>query len=269
MKITRKIININEELCNGCGQCIPSCPEQAIQLVDTPEGKKARLVKELYCDGLGACLGTCPTGALTIEEREAEPYDDEATIARIKEVAPELLETHREHLQEHAAEMSAQPLQPTSSESFTCPSARMLKWDEQKIEPKEASEPTVLLRSELRQWPVQLHLVPPVAPYFKNADLFLVADCVPFAYANFHQEFLKGEDRAIAVGCPKLDDAQAYVEKLTQIITIAQPKSITVVNMEVPCCFGLVRIAQLAIEQSGQDVPCKTITISIKGDKLT
>jgi len=269
MKRTRKIINIDEKLCNGCGQCIPSCPEQAIQLVDTPDGPKARLVKDIYCDGLGACLGDCPTGALTIEEREAKAYDDEATIARIKQVAPELLETHIKHIQEHTSEMSTQPTQSTPSPGFVCPSARMLQWDKQEEEQKVTDKQTTPLQSELRQWPVQLHLVPPVAPYFKNADIVVVADCVPFAYADFHQEFLKGEGRAIAVGCPKLDDAQAYVEKIAQIITKAQPKSITVVNMEVPCCFGLARIVQLAIEQSGQDVPVKTVTISVKGDKLT
>jgi NAD-dependent dihydropyrimidine dehydrogenase PreA subunit len=268
MKIQRKIITIDEELCNGCEQCIPSCPEQAIQMVDTPDGPKARLVKEIYCDGLGACLGNCPTGALTIEKREAEAYDDEATIARIKEMAPESLETHIKHMKEHAPEISPQHTH-TATTGFACPSARMLQWDKQAEEQKKTVEQTTLLQSELRQWPVQLHLVPPVAPYFRNADLFLAADCVPFAYANFHQEFLKGKNRAIAVGCPKLDDAQVYVEKLTQIITIAKPKSITVVNMEVPCCFGLGRIVQLAVEQSGQDVPCKTVTISIKGDKLT
>ena len=269
MKPRRKIINIAEELCNGCGQCIPSCPEQAIQLVDTPDGQKARLVKELYCDGLGACLGTCPTGALTIEEREAEAYDDDATIARIKEVAPDLLETHRKHIQEHTAEMSAQPTKAMSPQSFACPSARMLQWDKQEGEPKKAAAQTMPLQSELRQWPVQLHLAPPGAPYFKNADLLIVADCVPFAYSNFHQEFLKGEGKAIAVGCPKLDDMQAYLEKLIQIITVAHPKSMTVVNMEVPCCFGLVRLVQQALELSGQDVPVKTVTISIRGDKLT
>ncbi len=269
MKITRKIITIDEALCNGCGQCIPACPEQAIQLVDTPDGPRARLVKELYCDGLGACLGNCPTGALIIEEREADPYDDEATIARIKEVAPELLETHMKHLEEHAAEIAAQSSQPESSPGFVCPSAKVLQWEEREGGQNKKTEQVAALQSELRQWPVQLHLVPPAAPYFKNADMYLIADCVPFACANVHQEFLKGENTAIAIGCPKLDDAQAYVEKLAQIIATAHPKSITIVNMEVPCCFGLVRIAQLAVEQSGQDVPCKTVTMSIKGDKLT
>ena len=232
MKTQRKIINIDEALCNGCGQCLPACPEQAIQLVDTPDGPKARLVKEIFCDGLGACLGNCPTGALTITEREADAYNDVATVARIKEVAPELLETHRKHLEEHAAAVAALP-------------------------------------SELRQWPVQLHLVSPNAPYFKHANLVICADCVPFAYANFHQDFLKGEENAIAVGCPKLDDTQAYLEKLTQMFASAQPKSMTIVNMEVPCCFGLVRLVQQAMEASGQSVPVKTVTIGIRGEKLS
>mgnify|MGYP001819266608 CR=1 FL=1 len=174
-------------------------------------------------------------------------------------------------MQQHAAEMAEQSPEPTPQKGFACPSARMLHWDdnEENRQPKAAEQTRVPVQSELRQWPVQLHLVPPAAPYFKNADLVVVADCVPFAYANFHQEFLKGEGRAIAVGCPKLDDTQAYLEKITQIIAIAQPKTITVVNMEVPCCFGLVHVVQQAIAQSGRDVPFKTTTISIRGDKLT
>ncbi len=265
MQVKRKIIQIDEELCDGCGLCIPGCPEQALQIVDTPDGKKARLVKELFCDGLGACLGECPTGALTIEEREADLYDDDATIARIKAVAPEMLETHMQHMQEHAAEMEQQPTpQPTFG---GCPGAKMAQWNEQKEEPQDTAGQNAALASELRQWPVQLHLVNPAAPYFKNADVLIAADCVPFTYANFHQEFLKG--KAMAIGCPKLDETSAYVDKLAQIITIGKPKSITIINMEVPCCFGLIRVVELAIEQSGQNVPVKTVTISIRGDKLT
>lgn len=267
MRVKRKIIQIDEELCNGCEQCIPSCPEQAIQMVDTPDGPKARLVKEIYCDGLGACLGNCPTGALTIEEREAEVYDDAATIDRIKEVAPEMLETHRQHMEEHAAEMNAQ--QP-ASQGFVCPSARMLHWDDKKNAAAQTEkQPVAAQQSELKQWPVQLHLIPPQAPYFQDADLYVVADCVPFAYANFHQDFLEGQGKAIAVGCPKLDDVHVYVDKIAQIIAVGQPRSITIVNMEVPCCFGLNRVVQSAIEQAGKDVPVKTVTISIKGDKLS
>lgn len=258
MKMTRKIINIDEDLCDGCGLCIPSCHEQAIQLVETPNGKKARLVKEIYCDGLGACLGTCPTGALTIEEREAEAFDEAATQRYIA------AET------EHAESTGAKVTQEAPV-FHGCPSARMLQWDEHSETTRQSvqSLKSVVPQSGLRQWPVQLHLVPPNATYFHHANLVMAADCVPFAYANFHQEFLKGEENAIAVGCPKLDDTRAYLEKLTQIIRLNYLKSIHVVNMEVPCCFGLVRLVQQAIDQAGVDVPVKVTTISIKGDKLT
>ena len=271
MGAKRKIIHIDEALCNGCEQCIPACPEQAIQMVDTPDGPKARLVKEIYCDGLGACLGNCPTGALTIEEREADAYDDAATIERIKAMAPEMLETHLQHMAEHATEMAQQAAvqQATAQQGFVCPSARMLQFDKSETATQTEEKSVTAQPSELKQWPVQLHLVPPQAPYFKNADLYVVADCVPFAYGNFHQEFLRGEGKAIAVGCPKFDDTHAYVEKIAQIIAVGQPKSITIVNMEVPCCFGLVRVIEMATQQAGKDVPVKTVTISIKGDKLS
>lgn len=269
MKIKRKIINIDEALCNGCGACIPSCPEQAIQMVETPDGLKARLVKELYCDGLGACLGHCPMGALTIEEREAEIYDDNATIERIKDVAPDMLETHRQHMAEHAAEMNAPAQQAARAGGFVCPSARMAQWDQAEASQPISAKPAAPIPSELKQWPVQLHLLNPAAPYFKNADLYVAADCVPFAYGNFHQEFLKGSGKALAIGCPKLDDTDAYLEKMSQIIALGKPKSITIVNMEVPCCFGLVRLVEAALEAAGQNVPVKTVTISIKGDKLS
>ena len=266
MKVKRKIINIDESLCNGCEQCIPACPEQAIQMVDTPDGPKARLVKELYCDGLGACLGNCPTGALTIEEREADAYDDEATLERIKELAPDMVEVHKQHMVEHAAETAqAAP----KSEGFVCPSARAFQMD-RKDERGHASGngDSAHMPSQLQQWPVQLHLLQPAAPYFKNADLFIVADCVPFAYADFHQEFLKGEGRALAVGCPKLDDTQVYLEKISQIFAVGRPRSIRVVKMEVPCCSGLVRLVEQALQIAGIDVPVTTTTISIKGEKL-
>ena len=218
-KIRRKIIVIDEELCNGCGDCIISCPEQAIEIVDTKEGPKARLVKEIYCDGLGACLGSCPTGALTIEERKAEAYDEEATIARIKDVAPEMLDIHLQHLKEHAQELPKHHTHKMPKGMTSCPSAHMLHWEEKR---KTKHEQRTTIPSELRQWPIQLHLVPPSAPYFKNADFILVADCIPFAYANFHQDFLK--DSAIAIGCPKLDDVDAYVNKIEQIIETSDIK---------------------------------------------
>jgi len=261
-KVKRKIIKIDQELCNGCGNCIPACPEQAIQIVDTPKGPKARLVKELYCDGLGACLGSCPTGALTIEEKESEPYNEEATIARIKETAPEMLETHLKHLKKHLQELPEHHSHKMPKGMNAYASAKVLHWEEKKKVSKELPR----VYSELRQWPIQLHLVPPSAPYFSrpgSTDLLIVADCVPFADANFHQVFLKG--KAIAIGRPKLDDVDAYIEKTTQIINIAHLKSVKVVHMEVPCCFGLVHIVKEALKKSNKKLPIETVIISIKG----
>ena len=256
-KVKRKIIKIDEELCDGCGNCIPGCPEQALQIVETEHGKKARLVKELYCDGLGACLGTCPTGALSIIEDEVEPYDDEATIERIKETAPDMLAVHKKHMQEHA---HAACDHHDHAHKHACPSAKVMQWgkDEQK------DENAGRVDSQLRQWPVQVYLVPAAAPYFKNADIVIVADCVPFSYANLHQDFIKG--KAVMVGCPKFDDAAAYIEKITNIIKTSKPKSLTVVTMEVPCCSGLVHIVQQAVQQSGVEIPLNKVTVTIKGD---
>jgi ferredoxin len=259
-KVKRKIIEIDEELCDGCGNCVPACPEQALQLVDTPKGKKARLVKELYCDGLGACLGDCPTGALKLVEEEVEQYNEEATIARIKEKAPEMLETHLKHMQEHGQELlqSQKPKQTACA----CPSAKVIEWKEEEKSDAVAAR----AKSELRQWPVQIHLVPPQAPYLRNAEVVIIADCVPFAYPNMHQDFLKG--KVVLVGCPKLDDAEFYVEKIAQIIQVAEPQSIKVVNMEVPCCFGLIQIVKQAMQKAGKEIPFETVTIGIKGKVL-
>jgi Fe-S-cluster-containing hydrogenase component 2 len=260
LRVLRKIIKIDEEKCDGCGLCMPACPEGALKIVDTPKGPKARLVKENFCDGLGACLGDCPQGALAVEEKEVEKYDEEGVIAHIKEKSPELLEKHLSHLREHAQELPQYHSHPQIS---SCPSAQMRHWKEK----KKTTDEKVKVHSQLRQWPIQLHLVPPGAPYYENADLVIVADCVPFAYANFHQDFLK--EKAIAIGCPKLDDINAYIEKVTQMVKTAKPKSIKVVNMEVPCCFGLVRIVEQAIAQSGMKIPLEVVTIGINGEKLS
>lgn len=252
-KIKRKIIKIDEEKCDGCELCISSCPEGALQIVDG----KAKLVKENFCDGLGACLGECPQGALSIEERTVDEYEEEGVIAHIKEKSPELLEKHLSHLKEHAHEL---PKHHSHARINTCPSAQMLHWEkkEEDVVEKEG------ISSELRQWPIQLHLVPPQAPYFQNAELVLVADCVPFAYAHFHRDFLK--DKAIAIGCPKLDDTDAYLNKLIQILKGSNIRSLKVVHMEVPCCFALLHIAKEALRKSGKDIPLEAVVIGIKGE---
>jgi ferredoxin len=261
-KTRRKIINIDEELCTGCGDCIPSCPEQALQIVKTPNGPKARLVKEFFCDGLGACLGSCPTGALTVTEQEVAPYDEHATVARIKEKAPEMMETHLKHMKEHSAALLKDHEHHGAAKACGCPSAKIMQWEENDA----SSEPTKRLKSQLRQWPVQIYLVPPNAPYLKHADLVIIADCVPFTYANLHEDFIK--NRVVLVGCPKFDENDVYVEKMAQIINTADPKSITVVHIQVPCCSGLVQIVRQAIDQTGSRVPFSDITISIKGEVL-
>jgi len=259
MKVLRKIIKIDEEKCDGCGVCIPSCPEGALQIAETHKGPKARLVKENFCDGLGACLGDCPQDALTVEEKEVEEYDEEGVIAHIKEKSPELLEKHLKHLKEHAAEL---PQHHSHAGISSCPSAQMLHWEEK----KKTSEKKAEVYSELRQWPIQLHLVPPKAPYFQNADLVIAADCVPFAYADFHQDFLK--EKSLVIGCPKLDDVEFYRKKLIDIFRNSDIKSITVVNMEVPCCFGLQYIVKEAIEESGKKIPYSQVVVSIKGEVI-
>ena len=256
MKVRRKIIKIDEEKCDGCGLCIPGCPEGALQIIDG----KAKLVKDNFGDGLGACLGECPQGALNIEEKDVEEYDEEGVIAHIKESSPELLEKHLKHLKEHAHELPQHHSHPGIT---SCPSAQMLHWEKK----EEKAGEKVEINSELRQWPVQLHLVPPTAPYFQNADLILVAVCVPFAYANFHQDFLKS--KSIAIGCPKLDDVDAYIYKVTQILKNSNIKSLSVVHMEVPCCYGLVHIAQEALKKSGKDIPFESIKIGIKGEVVS
>jgi len=257
-QINRKIVTIQEELCDGCGVCIPNCPEQAIQIIETSKGKKARLVHEIYCDGLGACLGICPKNAINIQEKESAPYNEDATITRIKEVAPNMLETHLKHIKSHTSVNEQKTNQ--LHDHVGCPSVQTFSWSEKKHESQETEEHI----SELRQWPIQLHLVQPFAPYFQNNDLTIVADCVPFAYANFHRKFLA--ENSIAIGCPKLDDPEAYITRIAQIFKQSNTKTVQVVHMEVPCCFGLVQIVQQAIKVYGKNIPLTKTIISIKGE---
>ena len=238
---TRKIVKIDEEKCTGCGLCIPNCAEGALQIVDG----KAKLITDRFCDGLGACLGHCPEDAIIVIEREAEGFDEKAVEAFL----------HKE--KESQPRPKPQPAQFTG-----CPSSRSMQFKVNEIEShREVIGSSV---SMLSHWPVQLKLVPVNAPYFQDADLLIAADCVPFAYPNFHQDFLKG--KAVVVGCPKLDDAQFYKEKLTEIFKTNSIKSITLPHMEVPCCFGLVKATEDAIAGSGKKIPLKKVKIGIRGD---
>lgn len=235
-ELKRKIVSIDEDKCDGCGECIIACAEGALQIVDG----KAKLVSEKYCDGLAACLGECPQGAITIIEKEAEAFDEEAV---------------QQHLE--AEEGTAEEV------PFGCPSAAVAQFDRQQ-QVAVAQSPVSSQQPMLSHWPIQLTLVPPGAPFLQGVDLLLGADCVPFAYAGFHGEILK--DHALLIACPKLDDIQAHQAKLVAILSQSRINSLTVVHMEVPCCFGLVQMARQAIRLSGKDIPFKAITIGVKGD---
>jgi ferredoxin len=272
----RKIIKIDEKKCDGCGVCIPNCPEGALRVIDG----KARLISDLFCDGLGACIGHCPQGAITIEERQAAPYDERKVMENIVTQGANVIKAHLEHLREHGeAELLRQatdflkengienPLKDAHGAHrghglSGCPGSRMMDFRQGEAAREKRAIPKT--KSRLRQWPVQIMLVPPNAPYFKDADLLIAADCVPFAYANFHEELLRG--KALLVGCPKLDDIEFYREKITQILKNNSVRSVTYAHMEVPCCFGLVRAIESAIAASGKKIPFQEITVSIKGE---
>ncbi len=278
----RQIIKIDESLCNGCGNCIPGCPEGALRVIDG----KARLVSDLFCDGLGACIGECPPGAITVEEREVEPYDERRVMSNIIKMGPGTIKAHLDHLKHHdESELLKEavsflrkhsiPVPPGYGEParvrplqvFTggCPGSMERDLSHgKKASPSETAEAGP---SELTQWPVQLQLINPRAPYFRNADLLIAADCVPFSFSGFHQRFLKG--MKLVIFCPKLDtDIEHYIEKLAEIFSIQEIHSVSIVHMEVPCCFGVGRIAGEAIRRAGADVPVKDFTISVQGDVL-
>ncbi|MDD4483620.1 MAG: 4Fe-4S dicluster domain-containing protein [Methanoregula sp.] len=298
----RKIIQIDETKCTGCGQCIPDCPEGALQLI---EGK-ARLVSDLFCDGLGACIGTCPEGAISVIEREAAPYDERAVMETIVRQGAPVIKAHLEHLAghgqiplydqaieyliengipipDHAApnRKSAAPPRayppaagrmgegvvchsgPHGAHPFAgCPgsAARSISRTGGPRQPVGGTTD-----SELRQWPVQLALLNSAAPYFEDADLLIAADCVPFAYAGFHTELLKG--KIVIIFCPKLDpDIEGYIEKLSEIFRLHTIKSITVAHMEVPCCSGVRYVVDKALEKANKQIPVEEKTITIDGN---
>ena len=238
----RDIIRIDEMKCDGCELCIPSCPEGALAIVDG----KAKLVSESYCDGIGACVGKCPKDAITIVKREAPEFDEAAAEENMKK-----LEFERDENTSHSA------TKPFGG----CPGSRTMMLEKHK---RNSKAPTGEQDSELTQWPVQLHLVSPLAPYFDNKELLVAADCVPFADPNFHQKLLK--DKSVAVFCPKLDDTSSYAPKLTEIIKRNNIPRITVAIMTVPCCMGMYAIVKEAVEMSGKDIKIDTIVVGVDGE---
>ena len=245
MKVLRKIIEIDDELCDGCGQCIPSCAEGALEIIDG----KARIVADKLCDGLGACMGECPTGALKIVERETEEFDEEA-------------------VEKHLAEKETQEPTEEAVMPCACPSTTI-----QTFVPSESAQTghipaTVGTESEslLSHWPVQIRLIPAKAPFLKQADLLVLADCVAVAFPTLHRDLIKG--KVVMMGCPKFDEVQEYVAKFTEIFRTAGIKSITTVVMEVPCCTGLPGIVKKGLKASGQNIPMNEIVISTRGKVL-
>lgn len=275
----RKIITINEEKCNGCGNCVIGCPEGALRIIDG----KARLVNELYCDGLGACMGECPQGAISIEERDAEPYDESKVMHNIVQQGPDGIAAHLSHLHSHNEVTLLQeaiaflrknkiPVPEygvrTASAGYdahqhVCPGSRAVELavNDRVISTNAGGS----LASSLRHWPVQLRLINPSASYLRNADLLIAADCVPCAFADFHRRFLSG--KILLMFCPKLDPTIGeYVERLTEIFALMNIASITMTHMEVPCCFGVERIVREALRRSGKNIPVSDYTLSIRGE---
>jgi ferredoxin len=292
----RQIITIDEKKCTGCGDCIPACPEGALQVIDG----KARLISDLFCDGLGACVGNCPTGAMKVVTREAEPYDEKRVMHEsIAKAGTNVIAAHLRHLAGHGQENYLRlaleyleeqgipnPLEERISPAVEvhaaekrhpagnfhaggCPGSRTVVFGtEENSSPAENSAAGAAPRSALRQWPIQLHLVSPIAPYFPGSDLLLAADCTAFAVGGFHSAFMKG--KSLAIACPKLDtNMEVYVEKLSAMIDMAKINMITVVIMEVPCCRGLVSIVSEALGKSSRKVPVKKVVIGLQGDILS
>ncbi|MDD3985081.1 MAG: 4Fe-4S ferredoxin [Methanobacterium sp.] len=267
----RDIIKIDEEKCIGCGDCIPGFPEGALQIID----KKAKLVSDLFCDGLGACIGTCPQDAIEIIQREAEPYDENNIMENIIKEGPNVIKAHLKHLNEHnqidylnqainfLKDKNIEVPDYKSEKTYSCGCPGSLERDLTHISTQD--DKNIDLAGELRNWPVQLQLLNPNAPYLKNSHLLIAADCAPFAYANFHKKFLK--DKILIILCPKLDEKiEQYVDKLAEIFSKQNIKSISIVHMEVPCCSGIEVIVQKALKKAQKNIIIKDYTISINGE---
>lgn len=274
----RKIIKIDEDKCTGCGLCIPNCPEGALQIIDG----KVRLVSDLFCDGLGACIGHCPEGAISVEERTAKPYDERQVMDNIIKAGKKTILAHLNHLKEHGEQgylkealtilkekhidvpFHEQSPHYTHPAACGCPGAKMQDFTNEKTEEDDNQKTRP---SQLKQWPIQLHLVPPIAPYYQQKDVLLTADCIAYALGDFHKQYLKG--KSIAIACPKLDTNQdIYQEKITSLINDAKINTLTVMTMEVPCCQGLLLLVKKAATHSIRKIPIKSIVVGIKGDIL-
>jgi NAD-dependent dihydropyrimidine dehydrogenase PreA subunit len=293
----REVVRIDEEKCNGCGNCIPNCYEGALQIVDG----KAVLVSDLMCDGLGACLGHCPEGALSIEKAEAQPYNETLVMKEMVSKGKNVVIAHLTHLREHGEKeymmegvrflwenkeildfnpaevvekvqnqnpvsMEFKPVQ-AAAHGHACPGSASREF---KVVPSSvvSATNTVKLSSALTHWPVQLHLINPATEYFRNADLLVAADCTAFTSANFHGDFLK--NKKLVIACPKLDHGlDTYLQKFIKLISDAHVNTITVLRMEVPCCGGLVQLVRDAVDKSGRKVPVKEVVLGISGEVLT
>ena len=291
----RDIIKIDDEKCNGCGACVPNCHEGALQIIDG----KAILISDLMCDGLGACLGHCPEGALTIEQREAEPYNEIKVIAAMVTKGRNVVVAHLKHLKDHketgflnqginyliemktdiqfdveeaivavkaphikANKIDTKTLVMENEHIGGCPGSMAMSF-QMENETNSYSNPV----SQLSHWPIQLHLINPGAGHFHKSDLLVAADCTAFSFGNFHSDFLK--NRKLVIACPKLDsNKEIYVEKLKTLVDESQVNTITVMIMEVPCCGGLLQVVQMAVQSANRKVPVKAITIGIKGEIL-
>jgi ferredoxin len=284
----RKIIEIDQEKCTGCGQCITGCPEGALRIIDG----KARLIGDLFCDGLGACMGHCPEGAITVTERESEPYDENRVMENIVKQGGRVIEAHLVHLREHghddtlaqavrflrerglsaeadgsgrpgSADLRTSGIGSAGPQSFGCPGSRNMQFASAKP-PQAATAPA---SSALTHWPVQLHLMSPSAPQYRGSDVVLSADCVAYAAGDFHARFLKG--KTLAIACPKLDDGQEiYLEKLVQLFDTARINTLSVLTMEVPCCRGLLMLAKEAQGRAERKAPVKSVVVSTQGDVI-
>ncbi|MCD4734670.1 MAG: 4Fe-4S binding protein [Bacteroidales bacterium] len=287
--MTREIVIIDEEKCNGCGLCVPECHEGALQIIDGI----ARLISDLFCDGLGACLGHCPEGALSIEKREAEPYDERKVIGMMVKKGENTVQAHLKHLDDHGEtdflntainylkeidfdtnleEFTKNKTDMVQHEQFAgCPGSRAVEFnidqDEVDTVTQDSSPEDSPIQSELRQWPVQLHLLNPNAGYFKNADVLLAAECAAYTIGDFHRTYLKG--KTLAIACPKLDsNLESYIAKFTSMIDEAEVNTITVLRMQVPCCGGLLQIVEMAKQNAKRNIPVKEIMVGVQGEVL-